>query len=85
MGWKGSPRMGAVNHLSMANTTCRNVWTKLHSSFTDWSSRSAGRLSASAIVLAHSSSRAAHPSRMPTTVDGVSIDRSGYQGSRSLT
>ena len=35
IGWKSSPRMGVVNHLSIPNTRWRNVWTNDHSPSTD--------------------------------------------------
>ena len=74
-----------MNHLSIAKTRCRSVWTKDHSSLTDSCSFASGRASARAIVFAHSSSSAAHAARMPSGSDGRSIARSGYHGSRSFT
>ena len=74
-----------MDHLSIANTRCRSVWTKDHSSSTDSCSVSSGSACARAIVFAHSSSRAAHPARMASGLEGRSIARSGYHGSRSFT
>ena len=85
IGWKVSPRIGAVNHLSIAKTRWRSVWTNDHSSSTDSCSLSSGRAFAMATVLAHSASRAAHVARMSSGFEGRSIARSGYHGSRSFT
>jgi len=85
IGWKPAPRIGAVNHLSIAKTRCRSVWTKDHSPLTDSCSMAWGSACALVIVLAHSSWRAAHAARMPSGSIGRSIARNGYHGSRSFT
>src|SRR5437868_5251602 len=86
IGSKGPPRIGAVNHLSIANRRWRSVCTNENSPSTDACTISSGSCCARSMVSSQSAETALHAARIPSgSVGSMSARCGSMRASSALT